>query len=194
MEQLNLSLKKYFYFPEDLLKEINGVMEVDLFQREHIILNKGQVNHRVYFIVSGLIKIVGEENDKPVIPYILKKNDFVIATDSYFCGDPTECQIIAVEDTEVVFATREQLQMIGRKYPELEIGINKIQASYRKEYEKRNNLLNKMEPFEKYEWFITKKSDLMGRLKDEEIWVYLNMSRNAYYDCKNGKHKGKGGK
>lgn len=192
MEKLNQNLKKFAYFSPGLLTAINETMEEDNFRRETVLLKKGFVNHRVYFIVSGLIKIQGQENGKTVIPYILGEEAFVIATDSFFCGDPTEYEIIALEDTKVVSATREQLLMIGKTHMELENGINKIVASYRKQYEKDNNKLDTMEPDEKYKWFTTEKKQLLGRVKDEDIWVYLKMSRNAYYACKNGKLKGKG--
>ena len=191
MERLNLNLKKYAYFSKELLEAINAIMEESAHRRAEVILKKGQVNHRVYFILSGLIKIEGEAKGQAVIPYILPEDNFVIATDSFFCGDPTEYDIIALEDVKTVSSTREQLLMMGKRYEELENGIGKIQASYRKEYEKRINILSKMEPHEKYEWFRTDKPDLMRRLKDEDIWIYLNMSRNAYYDCKNGRNKGK---
>lgn len=191
MEKLNLSLQKYALFPDGLLKAINRVMKEDTFERSEIILNKGRVNDRCYFIDSGLIKIVGEENNKPVIPYILDEDDFVIATDSFLLCRPTKYQIIAIEDVKVVSATLDQMLEINKEYPIMSMNINKIQAHYRNEKEKEINLLKSLSAQEKYDWFKYTKSNIIGRLSDEEIQIYLDMSDKTYYKCKNSRYNEK---
>lgn len=194
MEKLNRNLRKFASFPDDLLKAINCVMKEDPFEDDAIILKKGRVNDRCYFIVSGVIKIVGEENGKPVILYILTEDDFVIAPDSFLLNKPTQYQIIAIGNVSVVSATWDELKEISKEHPILPVNINIIQAHYRSEKEKEVSLLNTYPAQEKYDWFQQTKPDIIKRrVRDEDIWVYLNMSEKTYYKCKNGRHKGKGG-
>lgn len=194
MERLNLSLRKFASFSDDVLKSINAVMREEIFIHNAIIAKKGRVSDRCYFIISGVIKIVGEENEKPVIPYILSDNDFVIATDSFALGKPSQYQLIAIGTVKVVSATWDQLLEISKEHPILRTNITIIQANYRIEKEREVNLLNTYSAQEKFDWFQETKPDIIKqRVCDEDIWVYLNMSETTYYKCKNGRHKGKRG-
>lgn len=193
VERLNLNLRKYAYFPDGLLKAINGKMKKEEFGDGAIILNKGRMNDRCYFILSGVIKIVDEENNETVILYILAEDDFVIAPDSFLLYRPTKYKIIAVGPVKVVSATLGELLEISKEFLILPININIIQAHYRNEKEQEVSLYSTLSAQEKYDHFKKAKEHIIGRLCDEDIWRYLNMSEKTYYKCKNGWHKGKEG-
>ena len=194
MQALNLNLSRYGFVQPDLMRRLTDVMVNHTFHRGEVILSRGAVNRRVYFIETGAVKIVGESNGEDIIPYILKENDFVIATDSFFFKLPTLYEIVTIEDTFAVSALKTDLDDISREFAELSELINMIQAKYRKDRELREDALKKMSPLERYNWFKGTEADLMRRLDDRDIYTYLNISRGKYYQFKNGGYKGRNGK
>ena len=186
MQALNLDLSKYGFVGPDLWKRLTDVMVNHTFARDETILSKGAVNRRVYFIEKGLVKIGGDSNGEDIIAYLLKENDFVIATDSFFCELPTAYEITALEDTMAVSALKAELDAISKDFPELSDIINKIQAKYRKDKDRREDTFKKMSPLERYNWLKEKNPDLIRRLDDRTIYTFLCISRAKYYQFKNG--------
>jgi signal-transduction protein with cAMP-binding, CBS, and nucleotidyltransferase domain len=44
-------------------EELMGHMKIEIFQEQDVILKKGEMNSKVYFIIEGIVEVTDEEED-----------------------------------------------------------------------------------------------------------------------------------
>lgn len=180
MEELSLILRKFGPLTDETLDAVFSIASRETFGPGHKLLLPGAPGRRVYFIESGILQVYMEADNGFCIDYLLVKDDLCIATDSFITGDPTRYHISAITQVRVVSTTWDELETIMEKYPDLRKCVFTIIENYRREKDWRESDLATMNAEKRVAWFQKKYPGLIGTIKDETIWTFLKLNRDAY--------------
>ena len=103
---------------EDNWKITEQVLKVRTYKKGELIVKEGQVCNNVSFINSGLVKMYFMVNGKEKIIGFCNELNYICDYQSFLTRKPANSYVQALENTEVVETSFDDLQMIYEKVPE----------------------------------------------------------------------------
>lgn len=118
-EDLKNTILQFYKFNEDQLFDI-------LSRFEYVSLNKGEMFYdaekicrKIGFIRSGSIRSFYNIDGDEVTRFVLMENQFFTAFQSFFANQPSPEFIQAIEKTNLYTISKENLDDLHKKYPEM---------------------------------------------------------------------------
>jgi len=149
-------------------------------RKNQIILKEGQVCRHIYFIKSGLIRIYYDLYDKEVTSWLLKEGDIFIEVESFFGQVPSRKSIMALEDTELLGITYDQLQDLCIKDPDFLWNRVYITEEYYRRSEQMHMDMLMKSSFEKYKTLMKTAPGLLERVPLKYLYSYLGLSKASF--------------
>lgn len=129
MKQIKEAFLQFIEFDEDSMNEFVSRYSKKVFSKKEIIQKQGVVNDSVYFINKGLIRAFTTDLDGAEHTcFFAMENKFVSDYTSFLTNKPGSYSLQALEDTEVVVMSKDEItesygtsleaNMIGRKIAE----------------------------------------------------------------------------
>ena len=119
--QINNSVQRYETLTTTELEAFNSLLQLKKVQRKTLLLNKGEVCKYEAFIVKGCIKTYFiDENEHEVILTFSVENWWVSDIGSFHEQTPSKMFIETIEDSELLFLTRETKAELLYKVPKFE--------------------------------------------------------------------------
>lgn len=115
------ALNKILPLPKNAMEEFNSLIDVNIHAKNEIVLKKGAVSDKLYYIRSGLLHSSIIVNGKKLSNWVNWEGDVAISIASFFNQSPSKEQIDCLEDTILESITYKNLQYIVEKYSELRI-------------------------------------------------------------------------
>lgn len=156
---------------------INNGKEISLKKRTFI-LEAGQISTKVYFIKKGVVRhyIIDSNGNKKTIK-ISKENDFFYCSIiSFFTDEATYIYCQTLTEVELVFWDREKLDILSRKYPEINTFRNQKLIDFIVQKHKKELSLLANGARERIEEFNVDHKELFNRIPHHIIASYLNIS------------------
>lgn len=118
-----LKLKAYYYQLMPALTAegwqiIEDVLSVRTIKKGDLLLKQGAFCNHVSFINHGLVRMYSIHDEKEKIVEFFKEGEYTSDYRSFLLREPALTSLQALEDTEVVQTTYEDLQMIYRRVPD----------------------------------------------------------------------------
>jgi CRP-like cAMP-binding protein len=147
--------------------------------RGKVWLQEGAVCDRFTFVVKGLMKSYFETDTKEVIVNFARENEFILSGQSYFNLEPSRYIIRAIEQSIVVYITRQELEHILERFVEFNRHYFVITQEQIVKMEKHSSLL--LLPPKERPNALTRESSWMleGRLTDRLLYGYLGVGCNG---------------
>lgn len=123
MNKLLEAIGKCILISEELKLQLYEVVTDKRYKKKSFFIKAGKVDRHIWFIEKGLVIIYTETRDEIRVIYILKEVDFVIAPDSLSTGEPTDFNILVLEDTITWRTTRKKVIDTCDMYREFARGI-----------------------------------------------------------------------
>jgi CRP-like cAMP-binding protein len=121
-----LSLMSAFSFfqvlEEESLKAIFSCLNMKNFHAEEFILHRGHTGHSLYFIVSGRVGVLDEDNS----PIALLGPGEIFGEMSLFSGQPACASIKAVEPVKILTLSGKDLSQILIRHPFLQMAFTRL--------------------------------------------------------------------
>lgn len=116
-------LKAFYYFLVPSLSDASweiceNVLKVITFKKGALITRPGLMNDHVYFMNTGLVRMYFKRDDKDKNVCFFNENNYVCDYQSFIARRPGTMYIQALEETEVVATSYNNLQMLYREVPE----------------------------------------------------------------------------
>lgn len=136
--QIKIAIEKDMPLSAELWNKILEFGEIIHLKKNEYLLEVNQVCQHGYYLNSGsLVKTFLNQNGKEIVHgfYIDKDYAFISEATSYFSKQPTEFQIKAIENCELIAFSESQFNYLGKKFPEFALLHHKITAkSYQNLY------------------------------------------------------------
>ena len=160
--------------------------EVEAFLRERVIsvsarkrkllLKEGTVCNHIYFIVKGAIRGFRREGQKDITTWIVIENELVTSIFSLDTPSPSIENIQALENSELLAITYEELGHLYEQFPEFNLIARKLLQHYYADAEKRAFIARLTKAENKYRNFLLMHPSLANRIPLKYIASYLGMT------------------
>jgi len=185
MEKLFAAFAMLGLVCEEANEYLRTILQHDVFKKNFIIVRPGEINRRIYFIESGLIRHYVSKGVKEMTHWILPENNFAVIHQSFFDQIASNEYMQALENTIVWSITYNQLKETIRLYKEFQQHEHVINHKYRVLGDNIRLELAGLGPDEKYSWLLRTQPDLITRVKLPILASYLDVSINTLKDIRN---------
>lgn len=169
LEQINL----YYPLSEETIAALSKICTEESYPKNELLLESGAMSRYYYFLQSGLIGYYfNNENGDSVYKIFFEEKSFVASTSSIIKNEPSDFNIIALEDCKVIQYPVKEYRELLHKHHDL--------AMFHLHYLEKNWVVKK-EPLEislKYE---TAKQRYVSLLENESLYHRLKQHHIASY-------------
>lgn len=155
---------------------------VSYFQHHHVkeggyILQAGKICRKLFFIVSGVVRIVAN-NDKglDITHYFIGGGQFCTILQSFNNETTASDGIQACCDTQVLSISKRNLLELYQKLPFMVSLISQVNEQRMLEKIRLKNAYSGEDAAERYKVFLAEQSDIANRVPQQYIASYLNIT------------------
>ncbi len=170
-------INQYYPLSEETVKDLLSICTEEYYHKNDLLLESGSMARYYYFIKSGLIGYYTvDEQGNNIYKIFFEENSFVASTAAIIKNEPSDFNIIALEDCSVIQYPAKAYREILEKHHDLPL----LHLYYLEK-----NWVVKKEPLEvslKYETakqrylLLLKNLSLYNRLKQHHIASYLGIT------------------
>ena len=176
---------------EENWKVTEQVLKVRTFKKGELIVKEGLVCNNVSFINKGLVKMYFMVNGKEKIIGFCNELNYICDYQSFLTRKPANSYVQALENTEVVETSFDDLQMIYEKVPEANKLGRKIAEGLFLEMCEANHSQANETIIQRYRKVISDHPWLMQRVPQYMIASYLGITPEALSRIKSRVHNKK---
>lgn len=140
-----------------------------------VILRIGDVNHHLYFIKTGALHCWYYVKDKEVSDWFFWKNETVVSIGSYYDQVPSEDCIVAMEDSELYYITKDQYDYLCETFLEFNYIARVLLEKYLKVFHGHARLIRKHLAADRYRLVLEKNPAMINRIPVGPLATWLNM-------------------
>jgi CRP-like cAMP-binding protein len=156
-----------------LINAIKPFMMVKKLKKQETLMFEGDVCNKIYFVKSGVIKQYYLVDGKEFIQNFFYDGDVATVYNSFLTQEPSDSNLEAVEDTELLVMSYHSFKSIAAAKPELNAHVT---ISMSKMNTKRVNLLLMSDGLLRYKKFLASEHEITQRVPQYMIASYLGMS------------------
>lgn len=148
------------------------------FNKEEIIVAKGKVCEKIYFIKSGVVRRFYIEDDKEIVSWIYTENQFFTSLSSYFEQKPSFEIFTACSETIVYsLSYQEELKLLNNpNFTQFHIKFLRIYLSKLNEF---HHVFRFMSAQEKYDFLLKSFPDIIKNAKLKYIASLIGVSQET---------------
>jgi CRP-like cAMP-binding protein len=149
-------------------------------KRRQLLLKEGEICYHKMFIVSGLLKVyrIGDRGTEHILRFV-RENEFLTDLESLYYRTPSKFTIEALETSELLVWTREQLESAAASVPTFKAWSQQLLLkNFNAGHERMLNHVHATAE-EKYLSFLTNFPDIVRRVPLHMIASYLGVSRET---------------
>jgi CRP-like cAMP-binding protein len=163
--------------------ELDQIISVSVFKRlrkNQYLLEEGQVSNFSCFVLKGSFRLfrVGEDGQEHILKFAIE-NWWTSDYSSFMTGAPSNCYIEALENSEVIWFSKEKWEYLLNTLPAFKLVIESLTA---RNFEAHQNRLfsNISESGElRYEKFVSEYPTLYNRVPLYMIASFLGLTRET---------------
>jgi CRP-like cAMP-binding protein len=158
--------------------------ESKTYQKGAIVLDFGQINDKLYFIESGILREFSmkdedededEDEDQTITNWLMSENDFQYSAESFLDQKPSQMAIEVLEKAKLWTISKQKLDKLYMEFPQLNMIGRIMTETYVKKYEVFVKVLRQSKA-KRLDWFYKYHKDITNRVLNKHIATYLNMS------------------
>jgi CRP-like cAMP-binding protein len=141
-----------------------------------LLLKRGQVCNRMYFVEQGLIRSYYYKRKREITNWFMPEHSFIISVKSFFHQKPSLEDIEVLEDATLLSINYQDLQYLFNTYPHYNFTGRVLLQEYYILSEERNISLRRQTAKERYDDLLRINPGLFNRVPHRMIASYLGMS------------------
>ncbi|WP_394366381.1 Crp/Fnr family transcriptional regulator [Chryseobacterium viscerum] len=166
-------VNQYYPLSEETVKALLDICTEEYYHKNDILLKSGSMARYYYFLRSGLIGYYTvDEQGNNIYKIFFEENSFVASTASIIKNEPSDFNIIALEDCSVIKYPVKAYRELLEKYHDL--------ALFHMHYLEKNWVVKK-EPLEVSLKYETAKQRYVQLLENESLYSRLKQHHIASY-------------
>ncbi|WP_276484107.1 Crp/Fnr family transcriptional regulator [Paraflavitalea pollutisoli] len=176
MEQLLAFLHLIKPMSSELEQDLRSIIKHRTVKKGEYILKAGNVCKEMCFITKGLLRCFIEKDGKEIVTWLLKEGDVATAVVSFHDETRSDEYIQALEDSEMYYILKDELEEIYEKHMEFNYHGRKLTIMYQLEGRKQYNIMLSLSAQERYELLEKTKPDLITRVPAKQLASYLRIT------------------
>ncbi|WP_394337107.1 Crp/Fnr family transcriptional regulator [Chryseobacterium viscerum] len=166
-------VNQYYPLSEETVKALLDICTEEYYHKNDILLKSGSMARYYYFLRSGLIGYYTvDEQGNNIYKIFFEENSFVASTASIIKNEPSDFNIVALEDCSVIKYPVKAYRELLEKYHDL--------ALFHMHYLEKNWVVKK-EPLEVSLKYETAKQRYVQLLENESLYSRLKQHHIASY-------------
>lgn len=163
-------------FSSDEIEQIISQFEPKTYQKGAVVLDFGEINDKLYFIESGILREFSmKDQDQTITNWVIPENNFQYVADSFLDQTPSKFAIEVLEKSKLWVISKEKLDELYEEFPQLNfIGRILVEQNLKK-YETFIRAL-RMPREDRLKWFYEFHPELANRVHLKYIATYLNLT------------------
>jgi CRP-like cAMP-binding protein len=179
-EALRRFMAKFESFDENEINAIIDNTDVESFSKGTVILEKGEVCTRCYFVLTGCIRQYQIVNGEEKTSAFFTEGQASVLYSSYLEGSQSEYYLSCVEDCTLIVGTREQEQKLQKQYPKLAHLVHTLMPQdYSKVQDRLSSMINNS-PEERYLNLIKTQPELLARVPLNQLASYIGVTPESF--------------
>lgn len=158
-----------------LIKKIASFLCVQKIRKKEYILRAGEINNFIIFVKRGLLRVYLLNDEKEINTWFVRDNDFFVSMNSYFQNIPTNENIQAIEDTEIITINKTIFETLIKTNHSLALfTINELYAKLC-EYQDQCLSLRFMNAEKKYSFLKENKPEFIADISQKHLASFLGV-------------------
>jgi CRP-like cAMP-binding protein len=157
-----------------------GLFEVRQFEKRQKLLEEGEVEKYLNFILQGLVRKYFIRKNEEMVMHFARENEISCCYESFTSGEPSNFSVEALEDIIVVSITNENIERLYEFSPKME-RLGRMIAT--QEYQKKERFdynRVRLTSQERFINFIRNNGNLLQRVPQKYLASYLNMKPETF--------------
>lgn len=159
----------------EIAEYLTGRVTPCFFRKKKLLLKEGSICDHVYFIIKGAVRGYIKEGVRDVTTWITIENEMVTSISGLEIQAPSIENIQAIEDSELLAITYQDIEELYIRFPEFNIVIRKLLQHYYGDAERRAFIARLHSADNKYKHFLDRHSHLANRIPLTYIASFLGM-------------------
>jgi CRP-like cAMP-binding protein len=176
IQVLNEVQQAYTRLSDECIEDLVSVMSLKTFKKNEIIVKQGQYAKMTYLILEGAMRVYYLKDDKDVSDWFAFENEFATSIVSYFSDKPSAHYIQAMEDTTVAEISKENIDRLCKKHPDLETFVKSIVVDTMLKQQKRISSILFYSADEKYSQMQKEFQECLARIPLTHVASFLGMT------------------
>ncbi|HEX3935110.1 MAG TPA: Crp/Fnr family transcriptional regulator, partial [Puia sp.] len=166
--------------PEADFDVITQYLHVRDVKAGEVLLNEGRTAKELFFVISGILKIVStSEKGNEIIQFFIKENKFCTILYSFNDDVVSREGIVAATDGKVLVFSKAKLNSLYEKLPYFKGLVESItQRALIAKIQIRNNLMGE-EATIRYHKFVSQQPDILLRVPLSDVASYLGITQQS---------------
>jgi CRP-like cAMP-binding protein len=183
--------KKFTFFDENLTENdfanVVPFIHHKTFKKGEIILNAGDVCKEFYFITQGLLRSFHRMSNGSERTYVIcRENNIFTEHSSFIAQTPSTDFIEAIEDTEVLYISYEDLMTLYKKYHAWEsVGRKVSDINFVVSKDRLRSMMND-DAITRYKRFLHSYQNILHRIPQHIVASYLGITPQSLSRLKKG--------
>lgn len=149
------------------------------FKKGELLLFEGQVCKGIYFIETGIIGLYQVYKDRLIYQDFFFETDFATNISSLSSGQPSNNYLVAIEDVEALFITKQMLLQLYEVSPDFKEFGRKLLEQLLVDKTNISFVQSSLTAKEKYDFVLEKLPHLIQRIPLQYLSSYLGMTRET---------------
>lgn len=158
-------------------QDLENALITKEFPKGEMILKQSYVCNNVYFINSGLVKTFFNNEDKEFIMRFFPERTFFSVLDSFATQKPSLYNVIALEDTQLSYLTRIELELLCKKHHCIETAFRNLLSFAVNMMMKRISEMLEENATARYNNFLAENGHLLNRISLGDLASYLGITQ-----------------
>lgn len=173
---LNEFFLKFVDFTEVELDQLQQLAKPDQIKKGEYLIKQGQVCDKLFFVSQGIFKLgyTNEAGEEIVLDFIFQ-NSFAVDYVSFLLQRPTELNIIAIKDSQLLSFDRKSIHTLYEKSIHFQKMGRLISEFYFIRFAERIKE-NSLPPKERYDKLVNTNGELIQEIPQYLIASYLGIS------------------
>lgn len=177
LTQIKKFLAEFAYIPDEMWNYISSHIYRMSLSKNSYLIRKGDTVDKLYFVCSGLMRVYySKEDGTEINRNFVFENRFFSNSLSLLTSIPSHYEVETLEDTKLLYFTKEVLESLYEKYP---VGnkIGRLLAEQNFiEKELKETRLRNLSPEEHYLYLVSCNSKIIKRIPQYHIASYLGIT------------------
>lgn len=155
-------------------------LETRQFKKKEKLTDIGEVEHNMYFVLNGLVRVYFYRGKDEVVINLVKEGGITGSAQSFFTGDPSRYVVEAAEPLTVLLISKENLESLLQSGKRWERIARMITTQYFLIQEQRILDNTRYSTRERFMKFIEDNPDLLLRVPQKQLASYLNIKPETF--------------
>ncbi|MBS1556536.1 MAG: Crp/Fnr family transcriptional regulator [Bacteroidetes bacterium] len=175
-----MALNKFFLqfvnFNESELDQLNQLAKPEQISKGEALIKRGQVCDKLYFVTKGILRLgyTSEKGEEVVLDFVFQ-DSFAVDYVSFLLQQPTEMDIIAVQDCQLLSFERKSIHKLYEENIKFQKMGRLISEFYFIRFAERIKE-NSLPPKERYDKLVATNGELLQKIPQYLIASYLGIS------------------